>query len=147
MPGIPAFQNRLHSREQSQERSRERSGERQSDPLGLSVVYEPDSPPALDIIFVHGLGGSSRQTWSKHRDPDLFWPQKWLPNEPDICRARILCFGYNASFQASGPNSLSNISDFAKELLFEMKFGKDEKMEDLNIGKVPLRPYHQDWRR
>ncbi|GAW25133.1 putative protein SERAC1 [Rosellinia necatrix] len=31
---------------------------------GLSVVYEPDSEPTLDIIFVHGLQGHPFKTWA-----------------------------------------------------------------------------------
>ena len=52
--------------------------------------------------------------------------------------ARISSFGYNASFLPGSPRSLYNISDFAKELLYEMKFGKDMFGEDLNIGVAPI---------
>lgn len=106
-----------------------------TDELGLHVVYQPPSPALLDIIFVHGLGGASHKTWSKYQDPDLFWPQQWLPFEPDICTGRILTFGYNANFRSSGPQN-TNIADFAKDLLFEMKFGKDHNAGDLEIGRV-----------
>ncbi|KAL8781300.1 MAG: hypothetical protein Q9213_006075 [Squamulea squamosa] len=109
-----------------------------SDPLGLTLIYDPGSPPSIDIIFVHGLGGTSRQTWSRNKSPDLFWPHKWLPIEPEIQTARILSFGYNASFSATGPPSLASISDFAKDLLYGMKFGKDDAMKELGIGKRPV---------
>ena len=105
------------------------------DELGLHVVYQPSSPASLDIIFVHGLGGASHKTWSKNRDPDLFWPQQWLPLEPDICSARILTFGYNAMFRSGGPQNM-NIADFAKDLLFGMKFGSTVDTEDVGIGRV-----------
>ena len=118
--------------------ARERSADRRSDPLGLTVLYTPEGTPTADIIFVHGLGGTSRQTWSYNRDAEHFWPKLWLPKENDICTARILTFGYNAHFLSTGPNSISGISDFAKSLLFEMKFGKDEGGEDLSVGKVCL---------
>lgn len=39
------------------------------DPQGLTVVWEPRGPRALDIVLVHGLGGTSRSTWSKGKDP------------------------------------------------------------------------------
>ena len=116
-------------------RSREPE-ERLAGTLGLQVIYQPASAAPLDIIFVHGLGGASRKTWSKYQDPSLFWPQEWLPLEPEICTARILSFGYNASFRAGGPKSISNIADFAKDLLFEMRFGKDDDAEDLLLGRV-----------
>ena len=109
---------------------------RVADALGLHVVYQPPSDAPVDIIFVHGLGGASRKTWSKFQDPKLFWPEQWLPFEPEICQARILTFGYNASFRYGSPNSIANIADFAKDLFFGMKFGKDHNTEDLRIGRV-----------
>ena len=121
--------------------SRSRSADRSLDPLGLSVVYEPETDPSLDIIFVHGLGGTSRATWCHNRDPEFFWPQKWLPSEPDIQTARILSFGYNAQFAAPGPAPITGISDFAKDLLFGMKFAKNERLEELGIGEVDLLPF------
>lgn len=106
-----------------------------NDPLGLNVIHVPDTPHTIDVIFVHGLGGTSKQTWSKNKDPSLFWPKEWLPFEPDISSARMLSFGYNAHFAAPGRNIL-NISDFARELLFGMKFGTDEHSKSLDIGQV-----------
>lgn len=35
-----------------------------------------------------------------------------------------------------GQNSIANISDFAKDLLYDMRLGKDKAMGDLEIGKV-----------
>lgn len=99
------------------------------------MLYQPPSTPSLDIIFVHGLGGASRRTWSKFQDPGLFWPQQWLPREADIDAARILTFGYNARWRSGGPQN-TNIADFAKDLLFAMKFGKDDSMNDLGLGGV-----------
>lgn len=93
----------------------------------------------MDIIFVHGLGGHSQRTWSRNHDPSLFWPELWLPLEPDVGIARILTFGYNANFRGSAAGrSISSISDFAKELLFEMRFAKDSNGEELNIGQNPV---------
>ncbi|KAL9122773.1 MAG: hypothetical protein Q9187_000671 [Circinaria calcarea] len=114
--------------------ARERSQERKKDPLGLTVLFAPQAPRSADIIFIHGLGGTSFQTWSKNRDPELCWPQKWLPLDHEICTARILTFGYNAHFSSTGPNSINGISDFAKALLFDMKYGKNEDSENLGIG-------------
>lgn len=105
------------------------------DPLGLNLIHVPDTPNTVDIIFVHGLGGTSKQTWSKNKDPNLFWPKEWLPLEPGISTARVMSFGYNAHFAAPGKNIL-NISDFARELLFAMKFGTDEQSGSLDIGQV-----------
>ncbi|KAG4291608.1 hypothetical protein FPRO06_13829 [Fusarium proliferatum] len=40
---------------------------------GISIVYEPeDSAPVVDILFVHGLGGHPRKTWtSSQKAPGL----------------------------------------------------------------------------
>lgn len=112
--------------------------DRPSDPLGLSLLYKPCDLPSIDIVFVHGLGGTSQQTWSRDKNPDLFWPHKWLPTEPEIQTARVLSFGYDAKFSARGSLSLASISDFAKDLLYAMKFGKDDATNELDIGKRPV---------
>jgi hypothetical protein len=78
-------------------------------------------------------------TWSHNRDPDFFWPLKFLPFEPDINEARILTFGYNANFRpGSGKNKMS-VLDFAKDLLYDLKYSQDEsvpELEDLRMGEV-----------
>ncbi|KAH8653538.1 hypothetical protein BX600DRAFT_82211 [Xylariales sp. PMI_506] len=109
-----------------------------SGPLGLNVVYTPnDNVFKADIVFVHGLGGTSRWTWSKYKNAELFWPLTFLPLEPELCHARILTFGYNAAFQKSGSVTTS-VYDFAKDLLFDLKYAKDENKEELGIGNVPI---------
>lgn len=75
------------------------------DPLSLKVIYRPLGDRRVDIVFVHGLGGSSRMTWSKNRDLDFFWPLRFLPFERDINEARISTFSYNANFR---PGSAKN---------------------------------------
>ncbi|KAL8888657.1 MAG: hypothetical protein Q9192_006143, partial [Flavoplaca navasiana] len=72
------------------------------------------------------------------RDTNLFWPQQWLPSEPGFERARLLSFGYNAHFGSSERKNILNIADFAKELLYEMKFASDGRSQELQIGKVPI---------
>jgi hypothetical protein len=105
-------------------------------PLGLNVVHVPQGGRhKADIVFVHGLGGTSRNTWSKHRREELFWPLHFLSQEPDVGQARILTFGYNSNFSRRGSISVS-ILDFAKDLLFDLKYAKDENTEDLCIGSV-----------
>ncbi|KAI0457259.1 hypothetical protein F5B21DRAFT_464875 [Xylaria acuta] len=112
------------------------------DPLGLKVVHRPSTRPRVDIIFVHGLGGASRRTWSKHGDPSLFWPGMFLPLEPDIKEARILTFGYNSNFRPGSGKSTMSILDFAKELLYDMKYAIDEmsvpNSENLQMGEQPI---------
>ncbi|KAI4220320.1 MAG: hypothetical protein LQ349_008116 [Xanthoria aureola] len=109
------------------------------DPLGLKIIHKPAGDPRVDIVFVHGLGGGSRTTWSKNHNPEFFWPLKFLPFEPDINEARILTFGYNANFRrGSGKNKMS-VLDFAKDLLYDLKYAKDEsvpELEDLRMGEA-----------
>lgn len=106
--------------------------------LGLNLDHQPSEAPCLNIIFIHGLGGDGRKTRSRDHNPELFWPGLWLPLETEIERARIFTFGYNASFRLGEAKSAANIADFAKELLFELRFGKTHEGESFVIGKTPL---------
>ncbi|KAI1460210.1 hypothetical protein F4805DRAFT_418612 [Annulohypoxylon moriforme] len=111
------------------------------DPLGLRVIHRPAGQRRADIIFVHGLGGSSRMTWSYDRNIDFFWPLKFLPLEPDISQARILSFGYNANFRPGSAKNKMSILDFAKDLLFDLKHAQDksvQELEDLAMGERPI---------
>lgn len=77
-------------------------------------------------------------TWSKSRNLDFFWPLKFLPLEPDINEARILTFGYNANFGLRSGKTKMSVLDFAKDLLYELKYAKDDsvpELEDLEMGK------------
>ncbi|KAI0552310.1 hypothetical protein F4679DRAFT_535245 [Xylaria curta] len=116
--------------------SQHRSPSPSTSGFGLHIIHQPEHA-VLDIIFVHGLGGHSRKTWSKDHDPSFFWPGLWLPSETDIGTARISTFGYNADWRGAA-KSISNVTDFAKEILFEMRFGKDGSGRDLNFGANPI---------
>ena len=109
--------------------------ETNDNPLGLSVLYSPSESPTVDIIFIHGLGGGSIKTWCKNGDRNLCWPRNWLPSEPGFGSIRLLSFGYDAAI-ISRTKTVSTVSDFAKSLLAELKYGKDDAMEDLGIGKA-----------
>ncbi|RYP84417.1 hypothetical protein DL770_005209 [Monosporascus sp. CRB-9-2] len=84
--------------------------------LGLSTVYEPPNSAFANIIFIHGLGGGSRKTWSFSPDIQHFWPLQWLPEDPDFRRVRILTFGYKADW-GERSQSVLNIHDFAQSLI------------------------------
>ena len=134
-----SFRSSSHTRKLSlspPESSTEDMDHRRINPLGLHAVYEPETIPSVDIIFVHGLGGTSQATWAWNRDTNFFWPGKWLPKEPGICTARILSFGYDADFKSTQAGVVSSVSDFAKDLLFSMKFGRNEESGTLGIGEV-----------
>ena len=84
-------------------------------------MFEPSSPfPKViaDLVFVHGLGGGSRKTWTKDEDPSLFWPQEWLSQDDGFKDVRIHMFGYSSNWEKE---SVLNIHDFAKSLLEWMK--------------------------
>lgn len=84
-------------------------------PLGLTLLFDP-SEPLIDLVFVHGLGGGSRKTWSKTGDPYHYWPKEWLSRDPEFKNVRIHSFGYNANWGDTAQSFL-NIHDFGKSLL------------------------------
>jgi hypothetical protein len=103
------------------------------DASGLSLVHDCDNPIA-DFIFVHGLGGSSKKTWSYDRDVRNFWPP-WLGSEVGLSNTRIFAFGYNAHFK--GESTSLSILDFAKDLLFQTRtYQHEQKDNDVPIGAV-----------
>lgn len=87
--------------------------------LGLNLLYSPPEP-LVDFVFVHGLGGGSRKTWSKTHKPYHYWPKEWLPRDPDFSNCRIYSFGY-ASDWSERRDSVLEINDFAASLLGETK--------------------------
>lgn len=138
IPSRPSIRSDTNSYSSSQSFSN-RSPLANRDPFGLTVLYTPESGYKLDIIFVHGLGGTSRMTWSRGRNLNYFWPQVFLPKEPEICdNARISTFGYNSSvFKGSGRTTIS-ILDFAKGLLFDLKYASDDVGKNLDVGAKPI---------
>lgn len=92
-------------------------------PHGLHLLFAP-SMTIVDFIFVHGLGGGSRSTWSKSDDASSFWPQEWLPKEPNFENVRIHSFGYNADWSAQVRHAL-DVHDFGKALLQAMAGSPD----------------------
>ena len=88
-------------------------------PLGLrSLFSSPD--PLIDLVFVHGLRGGSIKTFCKDSNPELFWPQRWLPLEPEFSNASIHSFGYDSDWGSSKPSSLT-VHDFGRSLYEELQ--------------------------
>lgn len=83
-------------------------------PIGLNTLFDPGSSATADLVFVHGLSGGSKSTWTKSGNPALYWPKEWLPQDADFQDVRIHSFGYNSDW-ASG--STLNVHDFSKSLL------------------------------
>ncbi|KAI9375175.1 hypothetical protein BJX61DRAFT_192037 [Aspergillus egyptiacus] len=84
-------------------------------PLGLNLLYSPTAPE-IDIIFVHGLGGNSRRTWSKSSLQSHFWPKEWLANDPEFKNVRIHSYGYD-SYYLKGKEDCLNVHHIGKSLL------------------------------
>lgn len=87
--------------------------------LGLNLLFD-SSEPVVDIVFVHGLGGGSRKTWTKDNDPQLFWPKEWLSRDPEFKHVRVHSFGYHADW-VERRESILNIHDFANSLLAQLQ--------------------------
>lgn len=61
----------------------------------------------------------------------------WLAEEEGLSAYRIFTFGYNSNFKGAGTNL--NITDFAKDLLFQMLVFSDGLGEDrVPIGQQPI---------
>ncbi|PKY00544.1 hypothetical protein P168DRAFT_260038 [Aspergillus campestris IBT 28561] len=88
-------------------------------PLGLSLLHNVPEP-VVDFIFIHGLGGGSRKTWSKSPDPYHYWPKEWLSRDPEFSSVRVHSFGYKADW-AERKSSFLNIQDFSLALLGEIQ--------------------------
>jgi hypothetical protein len=92
--------------------------------FGLRILVEPTPSPhssnsLINIIFVHGLGGSAEDTWT---DPQTnsFWPP-WLIRVKGLENARIMTFGYDAGWnEIWKPNNVLDVSDFARQLVNDL---------------------------
>lgn len=104
--------------------------------LGLNILYEPPEGrhPAVDIIFIHGLTGSSHDTWSYGRGGNgTHWPKEIL--KIDIPDARILSFGYDADVVGWwSPVSNNRVANHAENLLGRvMRLKEKTSSEDRSV--------------
>jgi hypothetical protein len=81
--------------------------------LGVTSVYSPPDGlwATVDIVFVHGITGNARRTWTyRKKGVEVFWPGELL--HLDVPDARILTFGYDADVvnwtSAASANRLAN---------------------------------------
>ncbi len=108
----------------------------------------------MDIIFIHGLTGSSYHTWVSNTG--VYWPTDLLPH--DIPDTRIMAFGYDADVtRFVGPVSQNSVRDHASDLVGDLAAIRGtvspvEKIDgemDLTPSAAPannqaqdLNPYH-----
>jgi hypothetical protein len=91
---------------------------------GLQILYEADtkiSSPntqVVQIIFVHGLGGSAKETWTDSKT-NGFW-LTWLHEQSEFENVRIATFAYDAKFDSLTSGNHLAIPDFADQLLDDL---------------------------
>lgn len=89
------------------------------EPFGLEVLQElGDGETPIQIIFLHGLGGSKKGTWTHQRTGEC-WPF-WLRNEEGFEGVRLALYGYDANINVAAPNTNLNVRLFANQLLFDI---------------------------
>ncbi|KAL9046744.1 MAG: hypothetical protein Q9214_000500 [Letrouitia sp. 1 TL-2023] len=87
--------------------------------LGLNLLRDV-TEPVIEFIFVHGLGGGSRKTWSKSSNQYHYWPKEWLSQDPEFGCVRVWSFGYKADWNER-KDTVLEIHDFALALLGEIR--------------------------
>ncbi|KAI1491228.1 hypothetical protein F5X96DRAFT_488961 [Biscogniauxia mediterranea] len=108
---------------------------------GMNEVYVPPgdtkdgnntSPPAANIIFVHGLCGHPWRTWAYEATKERkkpFWPKDLLPKELE--NVRVFSFGYDADIEkfmsSTGKNS---VQDHGANLLHDLSFQLESQKEN-----------------
>jgi len=114
---------KIHRLFKSQGRWEDGDSTHKSEPnhdLGPDVLYDGTTDPTggVDIVFVHGLRGSSRTTWSKG---DVCWPRDLLKD--DIPESRVIAWGYDSSVaKVSTYASVESIYGHAGTLLVDLSF-------------------------
>lgn len=103
--------------------------------------------PLIDFVFVHGLGGGSRKTWSFSPNQYHYWPKEWLSQDPEFSCVRIHSFGYKADW-SERKESLLDIHDFALSLLGELEHSPDIRRSKVCVvSRVLMRGSEADKRR
>jgi hypothetical protein len=85
------------------------------------------------IVFVHGLGGDTTQTWTWQHQGDsaktpVCWPKDLLPAARPL--TRVFSYGYNADVHKN--DSVAGIRDHARTIL--------ERLTNHRHGVDPKRP-------
>jgi len=108
------------SQPSSQESGSNKTAATTKDSLALKILHAPNTldrqgSKVVDIIFVHGLGGLAKKTWT-HSSSKAFWPD-FFHEEEEFSNARISTFEYDSNLSnIFGANNILDISGFAKLL-------------------------------
>jgi hypothetical protein len=93
---------------------------------GLRVLCEPRdaSRTIVDIVFIHGLTGSSKSTWLEKKS-GIYWPVDLLVE--DVPTTWILAFDYDVDVaKVLGAVSQSNLRNHAEALLSDLAAARDD---------------------
>ena len=104
------------------------------DASGLRALHDPRDV-FVELIFVHGLRGDYRETWTYNNDAATFWPL-WLPEDAEgyFSHVRIHSFGYNAD-QPNRRILISKLNDFGI-LLCESLFLNNYLKRDAQVRRT-----------
>ena len=87
---------------------------------GLTQLYAPTGGGKVDVVFVHGLNGNPKETWSAEKSR-VFWPAELLPPILEEEKARILVYGYDADVSSFTDGvSKDKIHNHAEHLIAEL---------------------------
>ena len=87
---------------------------------GINLIANNATGRVLDIVFVHGLGGSSYSTWTSDvakGKESFFWPSAIADDLP-LCG--VWCVGYAAPFTVFATNPGMTIDDRAVNLALRL---------------------------
>ena len=92
------------------------------DVKGAEEVADAAAASVL-VVFVHGLGGDARRTWTVPLDGgDVFWPEAWLTGA--VPNARVAAFSYESQWSSwansGGGSPHLTVRDVANALLEDL---------------------------
>ena len=80
----------------------------------FEIINDGHPTPSVDIVFIHGLGGDGRKTWT-HSKSEEFWPD-FLAK--DIPNARIMSYSYDPKLlSVRRPASTSKFDNHARTFI------------------------------
>ncbi|MCJ1249271.1 hypothetical protein MMC30_006494 [Trapelia coarctata] len=110
------------------------------DKYGLILLNKSTEPLArtynVDVVAVHGLGGSAYETWTHHNG--TLWLRDFLPG--DLPGARVFTYGYNSTYVFSRETSI--LRDYARTLLEDLRSERtlpEEKVRPLIFALIIAR--------